>query len=78
MYDLHTGAYAKGENHVDGCPEEDLVCGVNSPEGSKCGPHGACEVTDLGNAQFKCTCMSGYRPLDKNTKVCDTGESWLT
>lgn len=75
LYDLHTGPYAKGENHRDGCPKEDLVCGVNSAEGSKCGTHGTCEVTDLGKSQYRCTCDSGYRARSNEQPVCDTGKT---
>lgn len=59
---------------MDGCPAEDLVCGVNSVEGLKCGLHGTCEVTDLANSQYKCTCNSGYRAKDTSSQICDTGE----
>lgn len=62
LYDLYIGAFSKGENNVNGCPDEDLVCGVNSFNGPKCGQHGTCEVTDVVNSQYKCTCHSGFRP----------------
>ncbi|WAR12271.1 CADN-like protein, partial [Mya arenaria] len=52
LYDLYTGPYSKGENHENGCSDEDEVCGVSSPGGPLCGPHGICELTDMINAHF--------------------------
>ena len=74
LYDLYTGRYSKGENHVNGCPDEDLVCGVNSPEGPRCGKNGICELTDALNKQYKCTCKPGYRPAGPDKENCEIGK----
>ncbi|KAH3768206.1 hypothetical protein DPMN_169418 [Dreissena polymorpha] len=71
LYDLYTGPYSKGENHANGCAEEEEVCGVNSLDSPKCGPYGSCALTDLTNSQYKCTCRPGYR--DQGSKPCSTG-----
>ncbi|KAK3581134.1 hypothetical protein CHS0354_033929 [Potamilus streckersoni] len=70
LYDLYTGPYSAGERHQNGCPDEDLVCGVNSVNGPQCGEHGVCEVTDLISETYKCTCKPGYRPSSGHK--CDT------
>ena len=70
LYDLYTGQYSKGENHVNGCPDEDMVC-LNSLEGPRCGRHGICELTDALNKQYKCTCKPGYRTAGPGKENCD-------
>ncbi|XP_060579771.1 LOW QUALITY PROTEIN: neural-cadherin-like [Ruditapes philippinarum] len=72
LYDLYTGQYSKGENHVNGCPDEDNVCGINSIDGPRCGEHGTCEVTDMVNEQYKCTCHTGYRSSGPGANDCGT------
>ena len=71
---MYTGQYSKGENHVNGCPDEDHVCGINSLDGPKCGKHGTCEVTDVINEQYKCTCDTGYRSSGPGFDDCSIGK----
>ncbi|KAL4234097.1 hypothetical protein ACF0H5_005750 [Mactra antiquata] len=72
LYDLHTGPHSKGENHENGCPEEDKICHNGHKILSKCGPHGTCEVKDIVTGHYKCTCDSGYRSSGRGNDRCDT------
>ena len=70
LYDLYTGRFSKGENHVNSCPDEDQVC-LHSLEGRRCGTHGICELTDAFNKQYKCTCKPGYRTAGSGKENCE-------
>ncbi|KAK3086712.1 hypothetical protein FSP39_022355 [Pinctada imbricata] len=73
LYDLHTSRHHPGENHRNGCPEEDSVC--NTIQGQKCGPRGRCQMVVLGQSDVECTCDPGFRPSEPGSKKCDTKTS---
>ena len=44
----------------DGCPGEDINCGVNDVEGLKCGPNGTC-IGSFHEGEYVCSCKPGWR-----------------
>ena len=59
LYDLHIGRVGEEKDTQDGCPREDVACGVNDLEGPKCGVNSTCIGTF--HNEHKCLCNSGWR-----------------
>ena len=61
VYDLSIGRTGEHFNSQDGCPAEEEICGYGSVNGPKCGYHGKCIATLVGD--YNCVCRPGYRGM---------------
>ena len=60
LYDLHIGRVGQQQNSEDGCPREDITCGLNDVEGPRCGVNGTC-IGSLNRNELQCVCKPGSR-----------------
>ena len=64
------GDVGQHKNSEDGCPTEDVVCGVNDVQGLRCGVNGTC-IGSFLEGEYRCHCKPGWRgPRCSIRKYC--------